>query len=386
LIIKFILKCSEPGSLHFSISHNPVMLIKSSMETSAPSEDEELENIKKDEKVQRALIENANTANKESTSTLKKEAPLLGITAIVFLIGGALYFLLRWKRLPISSLYVPLAQKIMLAVIFITLVLMATRVLKKIVNRKIADKTTVFNFNRVADLFAGIFILAIFLSLLFANWYAAMVSFGIVSLILGFALQNPITSFFGWLYILIRKPYEIGDRIRIGNVFGDVINISYMDTTLWEFKGDYLSGDHPSGRTIRFANSKVFSEYVYNYSWPLFPFIWNELSLYISYKSDFKFTSDTIKRIAEAEIGEAMIRRVNRFKRILADTPVDELDVTEYPSVILTAHANTWVGVIVRYLVEPKNSGRVKKKLFDVVMEELKKHPEKVIFPNTNMQ
>ena len=356
------------------------------METSAPSEDEELENIKKDEKVQRALIENANTANKESTSTLKKEAPLLGITAIVFLIGGALYFLLRWKRLPISSLYVPLAQKIMLAVIFITLVLMATRVLKKIVNRKIADKTTVFNFNRVADLFAGIFILAIFLSLLFANWYAAMVSFGIVSLILGFALQNPITSFFGWLYILIRKPYEIGDRIRIGNVFGDVINISYMDTTLWEFKGDYLSGDHPSGRTIRFANSKVFSEYVYNYSWPLFPFIWNELSLYISYKSDFKFTSDTIKRIAEAEIGEAMIRRVNRFKRILADTPVDELDVTEYPSVILTAHANTWVGVIVRYLVEPKNSGRVKKKLFDVVMEELKKHPEKVIFPNTNMQ
>jgi len=52
----------------------------------------------------------------------------------------------------------------------------------------------------------------------------------------------------------------------------------------------------------------------------------------------------------------------------------------------LTAHANTWVGVIVRYLVEPKNSGRVKKKLFEVVMEELKKHPEKVIFPNTNME
>ncbi|MBK7427968.1 MAG: mechanosensitive ion channel family protein [Saprospiraceae bacterium] len=185
---------------------------------------------------------------------------------------------------------------------------------------------------------------------------------------------------------MIRKPYEVGDRIRIGNVYGDIINVSYIDTTLWEFHGDYLSGDHPSGRTIRFANSKVFSEYVYNYSWPLFPFIWNELSLFISYDSDFKFTSETVKRIVEIEIGEAMVRRVKRFKTILKDTPVDELDVNEYPSVYMKAHENTWIEVIVRYLVEPKNSGRVKKQLFEAVMKELKRNPEKVIFPNINSQ
>lgn len=356
------------------------------METSDPIEDKEIAAIKKDEKVQRALSENTIAVQKQSLITVKKDAPLLGITAILFLICGALYFLLGWKQLPVSRISIPLAQKIVLAVMFISLVLLATRILKKVLSRKIENKTTVFNFNRIADLLAGLLILAIILSLLFANWYAAMVSFGIISLILGFALQNPITSFFGWLYILIRKPFEVGDRIKIGNVYGDVINVSYIDTTLWEFKGDYLSGDHPSGRIIRFANSKVFSEYVYNYSWPLFPFIWNELSLYISYESDFKFTGDTIKRIVETEIGEAMVRRVKRFKTILADTPVDELEVNEYPSVILKAHSNTWIEVIVRYLVEPKNSGQVKKKLFDAVMEELKKHPQQVMFPKTNMR
>ncbi len=353
------------------------------MENSEPLEDKELEEIKRDEKVQRALNENSISHPKDNTVSLKKEAPLLGIASIIFLICGVLYFILGWKGLPVSSDYIPLAQKVVLAVMLISLVLVATRILKKIINRKIEDRTTVFNFNRIADLFAGLLILAIMLSLLFANWYAAMVSFGIVSLILGFALQNPITSFFGWLYILIRKPYEVGDRIRIGNVYGDVINVSYIDTTLWEFNGDYLSGDHPSGRIIRFANSKVFSEYVYNYSWPLFPFIWNELSLFISYESDFKFTSETVRRIVDMEIGEAMVRRVKRFKVILADTPVDELNVYEYPSVILKAHNNSWVEVVVRYLVEPKNSGGVKAKLFDAVMEELKKHPEKVVFPNT---
>lgn len=356
------------------------------MQTPEPVEDKELEDIKKDEKVQRALSENSIAVQQESADTLTKEAPLLGITAIIFLICGVVYFLLGWKRLPISSVYIPLAQKIVLAAMLIALVLVATRLLKKIFGRKIADKTHVFNFNLIIDLFASLLMLGIILSLLFANWYTALVSFGIVSLILGFALQNLIISFFGWLYILIRKPYEVGDRIRIGNVYGDVINVSYIDTTLWEFNGDYLSGDHPSGRIIRFANSKVFSEYVYNYSWPLFPFIWNELSLFISYDSDFKFTSDTIKHIVEKEIGEAMVRRVKRFKTILKNTPVDELDVNEYPSVLLKAHANAWIEVVVRYLVEPKKSGQVKKRLFDAVMDELKKNPQKVRFPNTNRQ
>ncbi|MDZ7633168.1 MAG: hypothetical protein U5L72_01470 [Bacteroidales bacterium] len=95
----------------------------------------------------------------------------------------------------------------------------------------------------------------------------------------------------------------------------------------------------------------MFSEYVYNYSWPLFPFIWNEFSLFISYDSDFKFVTETTKRIVEKEIGEAMIRRVKRFKKILADTPVDELDVNESPSVILKANINTWIEVVVPYLV-----------------------------------
>jgi small-conductance mechanosensitive channel len=353
------------------------------MENSEQVEDKEVEEIKKDEKVQRALIESSVSPQNENKIEEEERAPFFGATAIIFLSCGGLYFLLGWKSLPISSNYIPLAQKIVLGVMLVSFVLLAARLVKKIVNRKIEDKTTVFNFNRVADLFASLLILLIVLSLLFANWYATMVSFGIVSLILGLALQNPLTSFFGWLFILIRKPYEVGDRIRIGNVYGDVINVSYFDTTLWEFRGDYLSGDHPSGRLIRFANSKVFSEYVFNYSWPLFPFIWNELSLFISYDSDLKFVKETIKHVVETEIGEAMVRRVKRFKKILGETPVDELDVNEYPSVLFGAHSNAWIEVTVRYLVEPKSSGKVKQRLFSAVMDELKKHPEKLRFPNT---
>ena len=355
------------------------------METSEEAEAKEIEIIKNDQKVKSALKESSINPQRESAVIKKEDAPILGVTAIIFLVCGILYFLLGWKYFPIPSTYIPFVQRIVLSVMFISLVLVVTRILKKVLNKKIEDTTTLYNFNRIADLFAFVTIFTIILSLLFANWYAALVSFGIMSLILGFALQNPITSFFAWIYILIRKPYEVGDRIKIGNVYGDVISVSYIDTTLWEFNGDYLSGDHPSGRIIRFVNSKVFNEYVYNYSWPLFPFIWNEMKLFVSYDSDLKFTGEIIRQIVEKEIGEAMVRRVKRFKKILSDTPVDELEVSEYPSVIMRAHDNMWIEVIVRYLVEPKNTGRIKKKLFESLMEELKKYPEKIIFPKTNM-
>ncbi|MCY7291544.1 MAG: mechanosensitive ion channel family protein [Ferruginibacter sp.] len=355
------------------------------METSEEAEAKEIEIIKNDQKVKSALKESSINPQRESAVIKKEDAPILGVTAIIFLVCGILYFLLGWKYFPIPSTYIPFVQRIVLSVMFISLVLVVTRILKKVLNKKIEDTTTLYNFNRIADLFAFVTIFTIILSLLFANWYAALVSFGIMSLILGFALQNPITSFFAWIYILIRKPYEVGDRIKIGNVYGDVISVSYIDTTLWEFNGDYLSGDHPSGRIIRFVNSKVFNEYVYNYSWPLFPFIWNEMKLFVSYDSDLKFTGEIIRQIVEKEVGEAMVRRVKRFKKILSDTPVDELEVSEYPSVIMRAHDNMWIEVIVRYLVEPKNTGRIKKKLFESLMEELKKYPEKIIFPKTNM-
>jgi small-conductance mechanosensitive channel len=66
----------------------------------------------------------------------------------------------------------------------------------------------------------------------------------LISVVLGFALQTPITSFIGWIYILVKMPYRVGDRIVIGEAAGDVIDVAYLDTTLWEFGGKHLSTDH----------------------------------------------------------------------------------------------------------------------------------------------
>jgi len=252
-----------------------------------------------------------------------------------------------------------------------------------VVNR-LRNAVSRYNLKRILRLLMVLGLAFISISVLFVNWYAAVVSLGLISLILGFALQTPISSFIGWIYILIRAPYRVGDRIQIGEARGDVIDVSYLDTTLWEIGGRHLSTDHPSGRLIKFPNTSVFNTPVYNYCWPLFPYIWNEIKFNVAYESDLVFVGSKMQKVAEEELGESMMEKVKLYRDLLARTPVDHLDVQERPAVIFRVSDNTWLEAIVRYLVHPKEAGRVKTRLTRRLLEALNAEPAKVLFPNSN--
>ena len=242
-----------------------------------------------------------------------------------------------------------------------------------------------YTLRRVAKLVLALLLVLAVISFLFQNWYTAIVSVGLLSLVMGLAVQTPVTSFLGWIYILVRAPYRVGDRIKISDATGDVIDVSYLDTTLWEFGGgDILSTDHPTGRIIKFPNSKVLSTSVYNYSWPVFPYIWNEIKFNVAYESDLEFIAETMQRIAAEEVGERMMKQISVYREILAQTPVDQLEVREHPSVLFRVNANTWLDAIVRYLVHPREAGRVKTRLIKKLLAELNAAPDRVMFPKGN--
>ncbi|MDQ3820967.1 MAG: mechanosensitive ion channel family protein, partial [Acidobacteriota bacterium] len=277
--------------------------------------------------------------------------------------------------------YIPLMQRFTLGAMAIVLVLAVFKLVDVYVIGRLDDPVSRYNISRILKLLIWLILAFIVVSILFANWYTAVVSVGLISLILGFALQTPITSFIGWIYILVRGPYRVGDRIKIGDATGDVIDVSYLDTTLWEFGGQYLSTDHPSGRVIKFPNSDVLSSPIYNYSWPLFPYIWNEISFSVAYQSDLEFIAKTMQEVAEEEIGQAMMERIRTYRELLSQTPVDQLEVREHPSVIFRINQNTWLDATVRYLVKPREAGRVKTRLIKKMLERLNAEPERVMFP-----
>jgi small-conductance mechanosensitive channel len=268
---------------------------------------------------------------------------------------------------------------------FVAVILLASKLVEVIALARVASPIARFNLRRVLRLVAWLAIAFVVISVLFVNWYTAVVSLGLISLLLSFSLQTPISSFVGWIYILARAPYRIGDRIRIGNVRGDVIDVSYLDTSLWEF-GEYLSSDHPTGRVIKLPNSMVFSEPVINYSWPLFPYIWNEIKFHVAYDADLDFISRTLTEIATAELGDTMKETVSLYRDLLAKTPVDHLEVREQPSVFFRVSDNTWLEAIVRFLVPPKEAGRIKNRLTRKMLTALNQEPDRALFPKSNMR
>ena len=123
-----------------------------------------------------------------------------------------------------------------------------------------------------------------------------------------------------------KVPYQVGDRIKIGEATGDVIDVGYLDTTLWEFGGQYLSTDHPSGRIIKFPNSNVLVVRLQLFLVAVSVYLErSQISDRLPERS--RIRRRRMQEAAEEEVGEVMMERVRTFRDLLAQTPVDQLEV-----------------------------------------------------------
>lgn len=303
---------------------------------------------------------------------------------ILAIAGLALYFLLQLHALDIIGKYRPILLRWSLAGTIIFSVLAISQWLEKKIRTGDQARAIRYNLLRVVKLLTILVIILIVISFIYKNWYTAAVSLGFFSLILGFALQSPISSLIAWLYIVLRLPYKVGDRIQINDFTGDVVEIGYLDTTLWEFGGIYMTNDLPTGRLIRFPNSLVLQMAVFNYSWQKFPYIWNEIPFYVSYQANMDEIQTIFREVANDFLGREMADDVVRLKQYIKETAVDELDIKDYPFVHFRTHENTWIEVLLIYLTEPKRASSIRSGLIKNVLVAMGKAGIKNVFPNEN--
>jgi len=124
-----------------------------------------------------------------------------------------------------------------------------------------------------------------FVSIRFDNPARLATGIGLVSAGLAFPLQKVITSFAGYFVILRGKTFNVGDRITMGGVRGDVIALNFIQTVIMEMgeppsvqgadPGMWVQSRQYTGRIVTVTNSKIFEEPVYNYTRD-FPFLWEE--------------------------------------------------------------------------------------------------------------
>ncbi len=288
------------------------------------------------------------------------------IAAVVLL---AINHALKLEFFARITAFVPLLRELTMSLLLVMLILLTAGVTRRFIVAKAPTEGDRYNLLRITRLITVAAILVVAVTFVFQKPYASLVSIGLVSLVLGFALQAPITSFIAWLYIVFRRPYQVGQRIHINEHRGDVIEISYLDTIMLEVSGDYLGNDRRSGRVIHFPNSLILKDKVINYSGPEAPFIWNETALQIAFTSELGFVEECLAEAAHADF-------VERFPHLDPSLPEHRA------SVYFRNNAYAWLEAVVSYPVEPTDTTGRRTRILTRALPALNAEPGRVQFPD----
>jgi small-conductance mechanosensitive channel len=172
---------------------------------------------------------------------------------------------------------------------------------------------------------------------------------GILSAGLAIALQDPLVNFAGWIFISVRKPFAVGDRVAIGDHAGDVIDLRLFQFTLLEI-GNWVDADQSTGRIIHIPNGWVFKQTVSNFTQG-FNIIWNEIPVTVTFESDWKKAKKLIQEIGERHTAV----KTEQAKREIRQAAKKYLIFFEYLTpIVWTSVADIGVTLTLRYLCEPR--------------------------------
>jgi len=189
-------------------------------------------------------------------------------------------------------------RKLLLSIGLVLAVGAATWLLRRAlrsVSRESWDSRFRFWGRQIVSLLAAAALILGIVSIWFENPASLAGAAGLVTAGLAFALQRVITAAAGYFVILRGKTFNVGDRIAMGGVRGDVISLSFMRTQIMEMgQAPPEQGDEPAmwvnsrqftGRIVTISNEKIFDEPIYNYT-RHFPYFWEEIRLPIAYGED----------------------------------------------------------------------------------------------------
>ncbi len=194
-------------------------------------------------------------------------------------------------------------------------------------------------------------------------------------------MQEVITSFAGWVALSFGGFYGIGDRIQLGGIMGDVIDIGMLRTTIMEC-GGWVKGDLYNGRIVRVANSYVFKEPVFNYSGD-FPFLWDELTVPIRYGSDYELARALLREIVTEQTAANVEDAKETWATMVRKFRIEDAKLE--PMVTVVANDN-WVEYTVRYVVPYRARRLTKDALFRSILNGVSATAGKVSFASATFE
>lgn len=206
-------------------------------------------------------------------------------------------------------------------------------------------------------------------------WFSALGSLGtflgLLSAGIAIALKDPVTDMAGWLFMIWRKPFEVGDRIQVGDTKGDVIDIRVFKFTVLEI-GNWVDADQSTGRVIHIPNHKVFTDDIANYTSD-FEFVWNEMGVLVTFESDWKKAKKILQEIVDEACKEFVEQAREEVKKAERSYLIQYRYLTP---IVYTDVKNSGINLTIRYLSNPRTRRSISQLLWETILERFAEHDD----------
>ncbi len=248
----------------------------------------------------------------------------------------------------------------------LVIVMLAIRAVRAVVNRQIEDPDVRYRAGRAIRTVGWLIGVLIVIASISGSLSGMLASLSVIGAGVAFALQEVIASVAGRVAVLTARFYAVGDRIQLGGIKGDVIDIGLLRTTMMEI-GDWVRGDLYTGRVVRVANSFVFKEPVFNYSGD-FSFLWDEITLPVTYGVDHTSMRATLESAVHDIVGEYTAPAKQEWHEMLARYRLEDARIDPMVTLVLT---DNWMEFTLRYVVPFDRRRTVKDRLFTRIMDDV---------------
>lgn len=261
--------------------------------------------------------------------------------------------------------------QLVLSLIVIAVIWLLRFIAIRIINRNLPDTKIQYKWRK------NLTYLSVFIAFLIVGriWFEGLQSLatflGLLSAGLAIALKDPVTDFAGWIFIIWRKPFDVGDRIQLGDVKGDVIDQRVFKFTVLEI-GNWVYADQSTGRVVHVPNHKIFSDSLANYTSD-FEFIWNELEVLVTFESDWEKAKQLLQDISDKHLKDYVNRAEEQVKKAKKSYLIYYRYLTP---IVYTDVRDSGVCLTVRHLSDPRKRRSVSQLIWEDILREFDRHDD----------
>ncbi len=261
--------------------------------------------------------------------------------------------------------------KILKSVVILVALGLIRFALLKLIWRLTEDPKTRYTWKRTVSFTIGMFTII----LIGAVWIQAIgqigAFLGLLTAGLAIALKDPLTNIAGWIFILTRKPFVLGDRVQIGEFAGDVIDIRLFQFSLLEI-GNWVKADQSTGRIIHVPNGTIFTSGQSNYT-AGFKYIWDEMPVLLTFESKWQLAKEILKKIIHDHT-ESLSKDAER--KIIEASKKYMIYYQHLTPIVYTSVEDSGILLTMRFICDPRKRRSTEHEIWEEVLKEFAMHKE----------